>query len=395
MTASTESARLRRRLVRTLERDGWFRSPRVRDAFAAVPRELFVPEFAEREGLAAVYRNESIVTKQNSHGTALSSSSQPSIMALMLEQLQLEEGMRVLEVGAGTGYNAALLSTLVGSRGRVVSIDVDPELARGARRGLRAAGYKARIFSGDGRAGFAPAAPYDRIIVTASTDVVPAAWFRQCIPGGLLEVPLRLSAAGAQAIALLRKGKEGFRSIDVIAGGFIPLRSDDANAAASLKRTALIASDATCETGTSITELYGEALTTLTTRAKRRLLALALGEPRKLALGLRASPTGLTLFLSLRLPGRNLVTTAPRYGIGATTRNGRSLALIEPTFGCPSHTVNSLSVFGSDDAANLLLRHVREWDQRGRPDASQLAIIVSYDARQRTRVTHRWPTTHR
>jgi protein-L-isoaspartate(D-aspartate) O-methyltransferase len=224
--------------VQTLWRDGLIRSSAVRDAFLEVPREFFVPEFAEREGLAAVYRDESILTKRNVHGVPLSSSSQPAIMALMLEQLQLAEGMRVLEIGAGTGYNAALLSVLVGRRGRVISVDVDPEIARGARRALRGAGYKARVMVGDGREGFADAAPYDRIIVTASSDSVPVAWFEQLDPGGLLEVPLRLSASGAQAIPLLRKGRAGFRSTGVVAGGFMPLRSAGDGAAAALKRPA-------------------------------------------------------------------------------------------------------------------------------------------------------------
>jgi protein-L-isoaspartate(D-aspartate) O-methyltransferase len=118
-------------------------------------------------------------------------------------------------------------------------------------------GSRARVVSGDGREGFAAAAPYDRIVVTASTEVVPVAWFKQYVSAGLLEVPIRLSAAGAQAIPLLRSGEDGFRSIDVIAGGFMPRRSGDATAAASLKRAALIARDATAQTGASITELYG------------------------------------------------------------------------------------------------------------------------------------------
>jgi Protein-L-isoaspartate(D-aspartate) O-methyltransferase (PCMT) len=195
-------------------------------------------------------------------------------------------------------------------------------------------GYRARVVSGDGREGFAAAAPYDRIVVTASTEVVPVAWFKQYVSAGLLEVPIRLSAAGAQAIPLLRRGEDGFRSIDVIAGGFMPLRSGDATAAASLKRAALIARDATAQTGASITELYGEALTTLTGGAKRRLVSLALGEPRKRALSLRASPAGSRSFCRFDcLDEMSLQPTAPRFGIGVISRNGRSLALIEPCSG--------------------------------------------------------------
>jgi len=112
-----ESTKLRGQLVAELERRGLIQSDRVREAFLAVPRELFVPEFAAREGLAAVYRDQAILTKHNEHGVPVSSSSQPAIMAEMLEQLELAEGMNVLEVGAGTGYDAALLSLLVGKRG--------------------------------------------------------------------------------------------------------------------------------------------------------------------------------------------------------------------------------------------------------------------------------------
>jgi len=163
------SETLLRQLVQGLASRGYMRSKRVRDAFLSVPRELFVGEFADREGLAAVYRDEAILTKRNAQGTALSSSSQPAIMALMLEQLGLEEGMRVLEVGAGAGDNAALLSLLVGPRGRVISVDIDPELVRDARRSPRAGGYRARVLLGDGREGIAEFAAYNRIIVTASS----------------------------------------------------------------------------------------------------------------------------------------------------------------------------------------------------------------------------------
>jgi protein-L-isoaspartate(D-aspartate) O-methyltransferase len=115
VAGQSRSSELRAGLVRRLEAGGWIRSPRVREAFLATPRELFLPEFAAREGLGAVYRDEAIVTKRARHGMPLSSSSQPAIMALMLEALEPADGMRVLEIGAGTGYNAALLAHLVGA----------------------------------------------------------------------------------------------------------------------------------------------------------------------------------------------------------------------------------------------------------------------------------------
>src|SRR4051794_16053500 len=106
--ARGRSAALRRALVSELEVRGVIRSAAVRSAFLRVPRELFVPERLAEDGLDAVYRDEAIVTKTGPQGMPMSSSSQPSIMAEMLERLLVEPGMRVLEVGAGTGYNAAL-----------------------------------------------------------------------------------------------------------------------------------------------------------------------------------------------------------------------------------------------------------------------------------------------
>ena len=263
--------------MRALEKGGWIRSAAVRDAFLVVRREQFVPGYAEAQGLAAVYRDEAILTKQDQSGTPLSSSSQPAIMASMLEQLRLEPGMRVLEIGAGTGYNAALLSLLVGDRGRVVSVELDPELARRARRALRGDGFKVRVVVGDGRDGFPGQAPYDRIIVTASSRSVPSAWFDQLDWLGLLEVPLQLSGAGAQAIPVLRKTQSGFSSTDVICGGFMPLRAA-AESAPAREQPGLVACDANAAGGMPLQQLYGEAVKSLSARGRRRLLSVSLAE---------------------------------------------------------------------------------------------------------------------
>jgi protein-L-isoaspartate(D-aspartate) O-methyltransferase len=132
--------RRRALLVRQLEAASAIRSATVRDAFLQIPREIFIRDVAERLGIAAVYRDEAYPTKTDPHGDAISSSSQPQIMALMLEELRVSPGHRILEVGTGTGYNAALLSDLAGPKGHVTSVALDPELARGARHSLRAAG---------------------------------------------------------------------------------------------------------------------------------------------------------------------------------------------------------------------------------------------------------------
>jgi protein-L-isoaspartate(D-aspartate) O-methyltransferase len=386
--ARAGSAELRRRLVAELERRRLIQSDRVREAFLAVPREPFVPDFAAREGLEAVYRDEAILTKHDAQGLPLSSSSQPAIMALMLEHLELEEGMRVLEIGAGTGYNAALLSLLVGKGGRVVSVDVDAEVAGDARRALRANGYRVRVVHADGRSGFAPSAPYDRIVVTASADKVPRAWYEQLVDDGLVEVPVRLDAAARQAIPVLRKTARGFRSVRVLRGGFMPLRAEDESGIPSwMQEPFLNITDFSGNGSEPILQLNGAALATLSRPAKRRLLATALGEPRRRRFGFHADHAALSLFLSLTLPKSRLVGSPP--AIGTISRDGSSLALI--ALARPDQRkVDSLHVYGGDEAAELLLERVGEWARRGRPTETETRITVTYEG-PRSRIDVRWP----
>ncbi len=200
-------------------------NPRVRDALLTVPRETFVPEFAKSKGLDAVYRNEVIATMKTDSGSLLSSSSMPGIMAEMLDRLNLEEGHRVLEIGAGTGYNAALLKDVVGPGGVVVAVDIEPQMADWARSSLAEAGYPVEVITGDGRDGYADGAPYDRIIVTASAWDIPRAWAEQLTQGGLLVLPLRLDEdLEAQMGFTLRREEMYLASTSSFRAGFLSIR---------------------------------------------------------------------------------------------------------------------------------------------------------------------------
>lgn len=174
-------------LVAALRARDDLHDPRVEAAFLAIPRALFLPGLP----LEQVYADEPIPIKRTADGTVIASSSQPSMMALMLEQLRLRPGLNVLEIGAGTGYNAALICHLVGAQGRVTSVEIDPQIADAAIDHLTSAGISAvKVVTGDGAAGFAPRASYDRIIATAGVWDLPPAWIRQLKPRGLLVVPL-------------------------------------------------------------------------------------------------------------------------------------------------------------------------------------------------------------
>lgn len=217
-----EAARLvdlRRALVESLRRGGVITDPRVAEAFDAVPRHHFLPDVPPER----VYSDEAIITKQQD-GVGISSSSQPAIMAIMLQQLALEPGLRVLEIGAGTGYNAALLRYLVGPTGQVTTIDIDRDIVDGARAHLAAAGYRdVRVLRGDGAYGRAGGAPYDRIVLTVGgADVLPA-WVEQLRADGLLVLPLSLN--GGQFAVALRKYPNGTLVGESLAEcGFMRLR---------------------------------------------------------------------------------------------------------------------------------------------------------------------------
>jgi protein-L-isoaspartate(D-aspartate) O-methyltransferase len=210
---------LRARLVDQLVTNGCVGTASVEAAFRAVPRHLFVPGVDPAEA----YADRSIQTKRAADGRGISSASQPSIVAIMLEQLGLAPGMRVLEVGAGTGYNAALLAHLVGEQGRVTAVDIDEDIVEGARRNLAAAGFeRVRVVRGDGALGWPEEAPYDRVVLTvASWDVFPA-WRTQLAPGGRLLLPLTLRVC--QASVAFEEAGDHLVSVSLRGCGFMPLR---------------------------------------------------------------------------------------------------------------------------------------------------------------------------
>ena len=205
------SAALRDELVDRLIESGVIASDPVERAFRRVPRDRYLERWYrydssgtdipwrridfDRENpseaaLREIYSNQALVTCC-SGVFATSSTSQPSIVGRMLELLDLEPGMKVLEIGAGTGYNAALLSEIVGPRGTVVSVESQPPVARRARRVLEEEGHtNVRVLHRDGFEGFAKGAPFDRIVATVGCGDISPRWIEQLAGDGRLLIPL-------------------------------------------------------------------------------------------------------------------------------------------------------------------------------------------------------------
>jgi protein-L-isoaspartate(D-aspartate) O-methyltransferase len=244
MSSPAEEAH--QRLVDQLIAHGSLWSRSLIEAFRSTPRHRFLDhvydyqksrgrwhEVATQEPgpaeLALIYSDRVLTTRLSDDagpgsGVAISSSSQPSLMAQMLEDLDLQPGQRVLEVGSGTGYNAALLAYVAGP---VYSIDIDPRVLEEARRHLADfADRWVQFHQADGRLGFPPGAPYDRIMVTASTADLAPAWLEQTVDGGLVLAPVAL-APGLSYVICAEVVEGVFHGRLTRPAYFMPLRDED------------------------------------------------------------------------------------------------------------------------------------------------------------------------
>jgi protein-L-isoaspartate(D-aspartate) O-methyltransferase len=186
-------------------------SPRVMAALAAVPRHEFVPA----EERVSAYLD---LPLPIGHGQTIS---QPYIVALMTELLEVAPGAKVLEVGSGSGYQAAVLARLAKT---VHTVEIVPELARACRERLARLGYgNVAVHEGDGAAGLEREAPFDAVIVTAAARQVPPALVTQLKPGGRLAIPLG-EPGGTQELMLLAKDRHGEIELrPVLPVRFVPL----------------------------------------------------------------------------------------------------------------------------------------------------------------------------
>ena len=202
----------RRQMVAGLRGRGLVFSQRVEEALLKVPRHLFLPESARPHA----YRDSPLPIGD---GQTLSA---PHMVAVMAEALDLREGQKVLEIGAGSGYNAAVMAELVGPEGKIITMERHPSLAEKASQVLLEAGYtNVQVVVGDGSLGYPEQAPYDRISVTCGAPRVPGPLADQLRDGGIMVIPV----GGLDYQSLLRVRRMGGKILSEDLGSvvFVPL----------------------------------------------------------------------------------------------------------------------------------------------------------------------------
>lgn len=185
-----------RQLIREMREKNRLTNPAVLKAFSKTDRIDFVPQELQNRAY------EDIPLSIGYEATT----SQPSTIAFMLEQLRVQTGQKILEIGTGSGYLTALLACLVGPSGRVFSIEYVNELKEFARRNLEKYNFRnIELKTGDGKAGWPKQAPFDRIIASAEADQIPSAWKEQLAASGILLTPF-----GYHLLKIIKKSPECF-----------------------------------------------------------------------------------------------------------------------------------------------------------------------------------------
>jgi len=201
----------RKHLVLLLKREGRIKTNAVEKAFLEIPRELFVPENVK--GYA--YADSPL---EIGEGQTISA---PHMVAIMCEALDIKKGQKILEIGAGSGYHAAIVSKLVGETGHVYSVERIDSLAEQAKNNLESVGIKnVTVEQGDGSEGLSNNAPYDRIYVTCASPGIPEPLVKQLKDAGKLLIPVGNRIC---RLELIEKKGEQTQSTDLGGCAFVPL----------------------------------------------------------------------------------------------------------------------------------------------------------------------------
>lgn len=362
---------LRNALVANLVERGVIHSPAVRDAFATVPRHRFVPQ----ADLAAAYSDRPVFIRWDAE-TPISSSTQPTMMAIMIEQLCLEPGNRVLEIGAGSGYNAAIMAHIVGDTGNVVTVDIDQDIVDEAAANLSKTGFhNVTCVCGDGFKGLPTEQFYDRVIVTVGAYDVSPHWVDQLKDGGILVAPLWFR--GANLSVALQKRDGELTGLSASPCTFIPIRG-------IWQRT-----EGYYPVGDPPDETLQMAIALDSDDpAYRRALGQVFSqdaELREIGRSLEGRfytqdiYSGLFMFLTAHPNVYNIYSTSeggPFQGAGFALIDSGSMSAAVLSDKYPDQAL----VYGTDAAYGQLIELLKGWDELGRPQIHDLRIRALHHA---------------
>ncbi len=217
----TDIKEVKERLINQYKRRGYVSDEKAFDAFMRVPRELFV---SEKQTSSAYFDHP--LPLMNTGQTI----SAPHMTVMILDYLELEPGYKILEIGAGSGYQAALIAAVIGANkdnpGHVYSIEIVPELVEFARNNLEKAGFSdlVTVIEGDGTLGYEEQAPYDRVIITAAGPVVPPPLIKQLCVNGTLVIPLGRPGLWQQMTRYRKINTTEMVKENLSSVAFVPLR---------------------------------------------------------------------------------------------------------------------------------------------------------------------------
>lgn len=342
-------------------------SPTVH-AYLATPRHQFVKRYREwgttewhevhaenlAEHVATLYTNKPLVLFGDDDDNVPSTISQPSFVLRMLDLLQLRPGQRVFELGAGSGWNAALMGHLVGSEGHVYSLEIIPEVAARAATAIETLAIKnVHIIAGEGGEGYAAGAPYDRAIFTAGTYDFPHHFYEQIKDEGLLLVVIK-NEGGGDNLFLLRKTGDHFESLESMPCGFVQLRG---------KYQLDSLEPITVETLPEWAELQN-----------REVTRIPFWWGGKGSEGFMWRTLGIRSFLGITEPLFRAFKTdkadqrsQEEHYFGLWDQSNGSLVLAKEDW---------LITYGNTDAKERLLQQIRQWVELGMPSAASFVLQV-------------------
>ena len=362
-------------------------SKAVESAYLQIPRHVFVKRYRQwgtkawhevreahlAEHLAMLYANGPLILFGDDDDDVPSTISQPSFVLHMLDMLQLQPGQTVFELGAGSGWNAALMGHLVSPGGQVYSLEIIPEVAKMAVDSMERLGItNVHIIEADGGEGYAARAPYDRVIFTAGTYDLPRHFYEQIRDRGLLLIVIK-NEGGGDNLFLLRKTGDHFESLESEPCGFVQLRGKYA-----IK---------------SLEPIPLEILPEWSELQQQEMAKTPFWWGGKGKAGLVWRTLGIRSFLGITEPAFCAFKTAKtdtrsreEHYFGLWDQAHQSLVLAKD---------DCLIVYGNAVAKERLLQKVREWVDLGMPSAACFTLQVYPSAAPLTAGQHQWVVKRR